>query len=94
MADRDQSSDRWAFERRQDAVQALLGVLNDIGGGQLDNYNVITEAAEDAVDATGLVADVVRLRAALEKIAYPPNFLQSRSVLSTWAREALNGGEG
>jgi hypothetical protein len=36
---------------RQDAVQALLGVLNDIGGGNPWNYNVITEAAEDALDA-------------------------------------------
>lgn len=37
-------------------------------------------------------ADVARLRTALEKIAYPPEFIQSRSFLSAWAREALNGG--
>lgn len=33
------------------AVQALLGVLNDIGMCNPWKYNVITEAAEDALDA-------------------------------------------
>lgn len=37
--------------RFHDGVQALLGVLNDIGGGNPWNYNVITEAAEDALNA-------------------------------------------
>lgn len=38
-------------EKFQRGVQALLGVLNDIGGGNPWNYNVITEAAEDALEA-------------------------------------------
>lgn len=50
MAAPEQSTVKAAIAR-QDAVQALLGVLNDIGGGNPWNYNVLTEAAEDALSA-------------------------------------------
>lgn len=39
------------YLRFQDGVQALLGVLNDIGGGHPWKYNVIAEAGEDALRA-------------------------------------------
>jgi predicted RNase H-like nuclease (RuvC/YqgF family) len=69
-------------DRRQEAVDALLGVLNDIGGRQRDNYNVSYEAAAKALDATGLQAEVERL---LRRCATLERDVSSNAAL---AREA------